>query len=421
MPNLDGNPAGPTPGDNVLLASFIVDGSQAADAQLANRRILTAGTNVTFTDNGPGDTLVINASGGGGGGGYATIENNGTPVTQRTTLNLSTEFTATDDAGNTETDLALSTAGVAFSKIANGSARSVLGRSANTSGVMASITGAGANTVLVDDGTSLAFAQLAHSALSGLTSGDPHTQYALLAGRSGGQSLIGGTGASEGLNLQSTSNGTRGLVSALDDFYAIRTASGATVTSAAQNQSNTANSHAEVLAQVAGTSAGDARTRWSIGGSVNAVAGLDNDDSDAFVIALGSALGTTNFLRAIAGVTTLQTSTAANVLTLSDSTGWSLGQSQDRILGDASAMGMLCNAGYGVRVNAAGSDNSGNNNVEFVGATGDFGSGVKVLRLNQVTTAPTTNPTAGILIYLDSSGNLLARTSAGNVRTIAAV
>ncbi len=54
-----------------------------------------------------------------------------------------------------------------------------------------------------------------HGATTGL-SDDDHTQYALLAGRSGGQALIGGTAASNSLNLQSTSNGTRGLIDAID-------------------------------------------------------------------------------------------------------------------------------------------------------------------------------------------------------------
>lgn len=52
--------------------------------------------------------------------------------------------------------------------------------------------------------------QLSHSSLSGLTSGDDHTQYALLAGRSGGQTLIGGTASGNNLTLQSTSHATKG-------------------------------------------------------------------------------------------------------------------------------------------------------------------------------------------------------------------
>lgn len=48
-----------------------------------------------------------------------------------------------------------------------------------------------------------------HSQLSGLTA-DDHTQYALLAGRAGGQTLIGGTGAGDDLTYTATSNATPG-------------------------------------------------------------------------------------------------------------------------------------------------------------------------------------------------------------------
>lgn len=51
----------------------------------------------------------------------------------------------------------------------------------------------------------------AHGALTGL-SDDNHSQYALLAGRASGQTLIGGTGSGDDLTLQSTSDGTKGSV-----------------------------------------------------------------------------------------------------------------------------------------------------------------------------------------------------------------
>lgn len=51
----------------------------------------------------------------------------------------------------------------------------------------------------------------AHSGLSGLGA-DDHLQYALLAGRALGQTLIGGTGAGELLGLQGSSNANRGRV-----------------------------------------------------------------------------------------------------------------------------------------------------------------------------------------------------------------
>ncbi len=50
-----------------------------------------------------------------------------------------------------------------------------------------------------------------HGNLSGLAN-DDHTQYPLQAGRSGGQTIIGGTDASDELSLFSTSNGTKGEI-----------------------------------------------------------------------------------------------------------------------------------------------------------------------------------------------------------------
>ena len=58
-----------------------------------------------------------------------------------------------------------------------------------------------------------------HGDLAGLTD-DDHTQYALLAGRSGGQSLIGGTGSGDDLTLESTSDGTKGNIIASDNIQA---------------------------------------------------------------------------------------------------------------------------------------------------------------------------------------------------------
>lgn len=60
--------------------------------------------------------------------------------------------------------------------------------------------------------SSIISASDAHSSLTGLTTGDDHTQYVKLAGRSGGQTLIGGTDAGNDLTLQSTSNGTKGSI-----------------------------------------------------------------------------------------------------------------------------------------------------------------------------------------------------------------
>ncbi|MCB0379532.1 MAG: hypothetical protein KDD33_13655, partial [Bdellovibrionales bacterium] len=50
-----------------------------------------------------------------------------------------------------------------------------------------------------------------HGALTGLGD-DDHAQYALLAGRAGGQSLIGGTASGDDITIESTSNATKGDV-----------------------------------------------------------------------------------------------------------------------------------------------------------------------------------------------------------------
>lgn len=50
-----------------------------------------------------------------------------------------------------------------------------------------------------------------HSTLANLLA-DSHTQYALLAGRSSGQTLVGGTASGGSLTLSSTANGTKGKV-----------------------------------------------------------------------------------------------------------------------------------------------------------------------------------------------------------------
>jgi hypothetical protein len=63
--------------------------------------------------------------------------------------------------------------------------------------------------------------EISHSTVSGLTTGDSgHTQFAMLAGRAGGQTIQGGTAASENLNLESTSHATKGYIQAKDTVRA---------------------------------------------------------------------------------------------------------------------------------------------------------------------------------------------------------
>lgn len=68
--------------------------------------------------------------------------------------------------------------------------------------------------------------EITHGSLSGLTTGDAgHTQFVVLAGRSGGQTVQGGTAASEDLNLESTAHATKGFVKTKDDLVPFTNAS----------------------------------------------------------------------------------------------------------------------------------------------------------------------------------------------------
>lgn len=73
---------------------------------------------------------------------------------------------------------------------------------------------------------SLPDTEITHSTLSGLTTGDAgHTQFVMLAGRSGGQTVQGGTAASENLTLESTANASKGLILTKDVFAPFTNAS----------------------------------------------------------------------------------------------------------------------------------------------------------------------------------------------------
>lgn len=75
------------------------------------------------------------------------------------------------------------------------------------------------------------------------------------------------------------------------------TNSGAANTLTVDNASNTASSTANCAVKVAGGTAGDATHQAIVSGVTSWTWGVDNSDSDAFVIAQGTALGTNNIMR----------------------------------------------------------------------------------------------------------------------------
>lgn len=92
---------------------------------------------------------------------------------------------------------------------------------------------------------------------------------------------------------------TAGAVSLLaGNLDVTRSASGADVSGTVSNSSNTASSSATQYLTVAGSTAADARTQYAVAGTTTWTQGIDNSDSDAYVLAASSALGTTNVMRA---------------------------------------------------------------------------------------------------------------------------
>jgi len=69
------------------------------------------------------------------------------------------------------------------------------------------------------DSTFIDVGSISHAGLANLVApADDHTQYALLAGRTGGQSLYGGDGSGDNLVLYSTSHATPGQVDVMDEL-----------------------------------------------------------------------------------------------------------------------------------------------------------------------------------------------------------
>jgi len=68
-----------------------------------------------------------------------------------------------------------------------------------------------------------------------------------------------------------------------------------------------------------------------------------------------------------------------------------------------------------------GANFSGNIGINMDAPDGDTTTGTFCIYISQTAVVPSSNPVGGIVLYVDTSGNLKARTSAGNIRTIAAV
>lgn len=176
-------------------------------------KTLTAGTNITLTPS--ASTIQISAT---GGGGSYTDEQAQDAVGTILTDSASVDFTY-NDAGNTITAAVLP-GGVTLAGDVDGAANAndldELAVEAELEAVLdlqdlqGAVTDAQVpNTITLDNLTQITTRD--HGSLTGL-SDDDHSIYALLAGRAAGQSLTGGTGGGDDLNLRSTSNATKGNI-----------------------------------------------------------------------------------------------------------------------------------------------------------------------------------------------------------------
>ena len=82
------------------------------------------------------------------------------------------------------------------------------------------------------------------------------------------------------------------------NFDVTRSASGVDVSGTVSNTSNTATSSATQYITVAGSTASDPRTQYAVAGTTTWTEGIDNSDSDAYVLAASNSLGTTNVIHA---------------------------------------------------------------------------------------------------------------------------
>lgn len=103
----------------------------------------------------------------------------------------------------------------AFNITASSFIGALTGNASTATALAANPAACSANQFVIDTAANgdLTCSQPDHGNLAGLTD-DDHTQYALLAGRSGGQTLNGGTASGDDLTISSTANATKGTITA---------------------------------------------------------------------------------------------------------------------------------------------------------------------------------------------------------------
>lgn len=271
-----GTGTGTAPGDGKLLIGK-TDGTYA----VAN---LTAGTNVSITNSDGGITI----SSSGGAGGYATIAEEGSGLTQRSTFNfIGSGITAADNSGQSRTDITLN---AQLNSLADLASNGLIARTASNTVAARTITGT-TNQVNVSDGDgvsgnpTLSLPQNVHTAAT--------PQFAALG--------LGESAPAAGIELtgKTISTDANNTVGAIDATFSVT-----------KNDTNTRSFDGVLIKPTLNTGASNTNTTLNV---------LSVDTTNTAVTGL-----TSNLLKLSYGgtarVTVAQGGTAANLLSLNHNT-----------------------------------------------------------------------------------------------------
>lgn len=264
-----------------------------------------------------------------------------------------------------------------------------------------------------------------HGALTGL-SDDDHTIYALLNGRDGGQTLVGGTASGNNLTLKSTSHATKGKIifgnagtTAYDEVnarFGVGTAS-PTATFNVEGASIFNDTGADVDFRVEGDTNA---SLFFVDASADRI-GILTSNPQAPLHVLAQAAGTVDLL-ALSGGGSSGTDIPSLLWTNGTGGGYA---ALCRIGADGSSGHMRINAAGEIRIGAGSAALGGSTHITInssanVGINGtSFGAGTGVVFLANRSAAPSSNPSGGGVLYAEG-GALKWRGSSGTVTTIAA-
>ncbi len=144
-----------------------------------------------------------------------TIQNSGTPLTTRTNLNFAGALQAIDNSGADSSDISIITNSISDSLIRQSVGLSIIGRSANTTGNVADITGS-ANQLLRVSGTTLGFGTIGDAYISDLAWSKITSTPTTLAGYGITDAVTNSLAGLSVLGRASNSSGTMAAITGTD-------------------------------------------------------------------------------------------------------------------------------------------------------------------------------------------------------------